>query len=100
MDAETMKAPSWWDRVKNKHIDPMVDAVSENIPTVLAIGSSLVAVGLVIKTNKDLETANRRQQVVLDNIESKVEAAIEAPTIVKVEFGDELEYIGRGSRVD
>lgn len=83
---------SWYSRVK--------ETISDNIPVVIATATSIIAVGMMLKASNDADESARRNQEVLDNIEEKIQTAIEVPSIVRVEFGDEFELIGHGNRTD
>lgn len=74
--------------------------ITDNLPTVIVTATSIAVVGLAIKTANDAEEASRLNKDILASIEEKISTAIEAPTIVKVELGDEIELIGRGNRTD
>lgn len=83
---------SWYSRVK--------ETISDNIPVVIATATSIIAVGMMLKASNDADESAKRNQEVLDNIEEKIQTAIEVPSIVRVEFGDEFELIGHGNRTD
>lgn len=86
------RQPSWYSRVK--------ETISDNIPVVIATATSIIAVGMMLKASNDVDVSARRNQEVLDNIEEKIQTAIEVPSIVRVEFGDDFELIGHGNRTD
>jgi hypothetical protein len=67
---------------------------------VIATATSIIAVGMMLKASNDVDESTRRNQETLDNIEEKIQTAIEVPSIVRVEFGDEFELIGHGNRTD
>lgn len=83
---------TWYSRLK--------DTVSDNIPVIIATATSIIAVGMMLKASNDAEEATKRNQEVLDTIEEKIQTAIEVPSIVKVEIGDNFELIGHGNRTD
>lgn len=95
------RAESWYNNVKKNYIIPFTDTVSENIPAIAAV-ASMVAVGIAVKTNMDnndgIAASVEKNNQLLSIIEEKIGIAIEAPTIVKVELGDELEFFGVGDR--
>lgn len=86
------RVPSWYNRIKN--------TLSENIPVVIATATSVIAVGMMLKASNDADESARRNQTVLDNIEEKIQIAMEVPSIVRVELGDNFEVIGHGNRTD
>lgn len=86
------RVPSWYNRIKN--------TLSENIPVVIATATSVIAVGMMLKASNDADESAKRNQAVLDNIEEKIQVAIEVPSIVRVEIGDNFELIGHGNRTD
>jgi hypothetical protein len=86
------RVPSWYNRIKN--------TLSENIPVVIATATSVIAVGMMLKASNDADESARRNQTVLDNIEEKIQIAMEVPSIVRVEIGDNFEVIGHGNRTD
>jgi len=94
------KERNWYDRMKREHINPVTKALSENIPTIVAVTTSLIALGLMIKSSTDAEESNKKTKDILENIENKIETAIEAPTIVRVELGDDMELFGTGNRTE
>lgn len=83
---------SWYSRVK--------ETISDNIPVVIATATSIIAVGMMLKASNDADESAKRNQEVLNNIEEKIQTAIEVPSIVRVEFGDDFELIGHGNRTD
>lgn len=83
---------SWYSKVK--------ESISDNIPVVIATATSIIAVGMMLKASNDVDESAKRNQEVLDNIEEKIQTAIEVPSIVRVEFGDDFELIGHGNRTD
>lgn len=91
-----MTSTNWYQRIKRDHIDPIVEVVKDNLPTIIAITSTAVVVGAVMKAANDAEHTRE----VLSNIEEKIQVAIESPTIVKVELGDDIELHGTGNRTD
>lgn len=86
------RSQSWYSKIKN--------TLSDNIPVVIATATSIIAVGMMLKASNDVDESTRRNQETLDNIEEKIQTAIEVPSIVRVEFGDEFELIGHGNRTD
>lgn len=86
------KQQSWYSRAK--------EALSENIPVVIATATSMIAVGMMLKASNDADLSSKRNQQVLDNIEEKIQTAIEVPSIVRIEIGDDFELIGHGNRTD
>lgn len=85
------------------HTKPYVTTLKENMGTVIAVGSTIIAVGALLKSSNSSDSINEsleHQRAMLDIIEEKIAIAIEAPTIVKVEIGDEMELFGLGNRVD
>lgn len=86
------RVPTWYDRVKN--------TLSDNVPVILATATSIIAVGMMMKASNDADESAKRNQEVLDNIEEKILTAMEVPSIVRVEIGDNLELIGHGNRTD
>ena len=91
-----MTQPNWLQRLKRDHIDPIVESISDNLPIILATASTAVAVGIALKASNDAEHTKE----VLASIEEKINVAIEAPTIVRVELGDDIELYGQGNRTD
>ena len=83
---------SWYSRVK--------ETISDNVPVVIATATSIIAVGMMLKASNDADESARRNQEVLNNIEEKIQTAIEVPSIVRVEIGDDFELIGHGNRTD
>ncbi len=94
------RALTWYERLKRDHIDPVVEVISDNIPTIIAIGTSVAVVGLALQAVNDAEQTNAESKATLRSIEEKLQTAIETPSIVKVELGDEIEFIGYGNRTD
>lgn len=91
-----MTQPNWLQRLKRDHIDPIVESISDNLPIIVATATTAVAVGIALKASNDAEHTKE----VLASIEEKINTAIEAPTIVRVELGDDLEVYGQGNRTD
>lgn len=83
---------NWYRKVKQ--------AVRENIPVIVTIGTTAAAVVAVMYAKDELEGAVKDQSERLRNIEDKIAVAIEAPTIVKVEIGDDIELFGHGNRTE
>lgn len=90
----------WYKRLKRTCIDPTMDLISDNLPNILAVGTTIAAVGIMIKASSNADEAIKRNEEILASIEDKIQTAIEAPTIVKVELGDDIEVIGYGNRTD
>lgn len=92
------RAESWYNRVKS---NGLMDTLAESIPAI-AITASLVAVGFAVRTTMDnndvLAASVAKNNQLLSIIEEKIATAIEAPTIVKVELGDDIELYGFGDR--
>lgn len=84
----------WFSRVKT--------SLKENIPTVLAVATTIAAVTVLVKTANDsvtvTEQAAERSEEILRHIEDSIDDAIDMPQIVKVELGDDIEVIGTGRR--
>jgi hypothetical protein len=86
---------NWYTKLKK--------AVDDNIPVIVTIGATITAVAALMQAKDAQDELN---QTVKDNnellktIEEKIAVAIEAPTIVKVEIGDDFELIGMGNRTD
>ena len=91
-----MTQPNWLQRLKRDHIDPIVESISDNLPIIIATATTAVAVGIALKASNDAEHTKE----VLASIEEKINTAIEAPTIVRVELGDDFELYGQGNRTD
>jgi hypothetical protein len=91
-----MTQPNWLQRLKRDHIDPIVESISDNLPIIVATATTAVAVGIALKASNDAEHTKE----VLASIEEKINTAIEAPTIVRVELGDDFELYGQGNRTD
>lgn len=87
---------NWLQRLKRDHIDPIVETISDNLPIIVAVSTTAVAVGIALRASNDAEHTKE----VLASIEEKINTAIEAPVIVKVEIGDDLELYGSGTRTD
>lgn len=86
---------NWFQRVKK--------AVDENIPVIVTIGATITAVAAILhmkESNDDIKNTVTTSNELLKTIEEKIAIAIEAPTIVKVEIGDDLELFGTGNRTD
>lgn len=79
---------NWYKRVKQ--------AVQDNIPVIVTIGTTVAAVAAAVHAKDSFD----RNTELLKTIEEKIANAIEAPTIVKVEIGNDLELYGTGNRVD
>lgn len=91
-----MTQPNWLQRTKRDYFDPIVDTVSDNLPIIIATVSTTVAVVLAVKASNDAEHTKE----VLSSIEERINTAIEVPSIVRVEIGDDFELYGRGNRTD
>lgn len=87
---------NWIQQFKKDHIDPVVAVLSDNLPVILTVTSTAIAVGIAMRAANDAE----HTKDVLAAIEEKINVAIEAPVIVKVELGDDIEVYGHGNRVD
>ncbi|ABY63082.1 hypothetical protein ST201phi2-1p254 [Pseudomonas phage 201phi2-1] len=83
---------NWYNRVKK--------AVQENIPVIVTIGTTVAAVAAVMYAKDELDETVKGNNELLKTIEEKIAIAIESPTIVKVEIGDEIELFGTGNRTD
>lgn len=83
---------NWYKKVK--------EAVRDNIPVIVTIGTAAATVAAVMYAKEEFDESVKDQNERLKNIEEKITTAIEAPTIVKVEIGDEIELIGTGNRTD
>lgn len=86
---------NWFNKIKK--------AVEENIPVIVTIGATVTAVAAIIQAKEssdELKQSVTNSNQLLRIIEEKITVAIEAPTIVKVEFGDDLELYGTGNRTD
>jgi len=83
---------NWYKRVKQ--------AVQENIPVIVTLGTTMAAVAAVLYAKEEIEETVKGNNELLKVIEEKIAIAIEAPTIVKVEIGDEIEVFGTGNRTD
>lgn len=91
-----MKQFKWVQKLKHDHLDPIVSTISDNLPVILTVTSTAIAVGIAMRAANDAE----HTKDVLAAIEEKINVAIEAPVIVKVELGDDIELYGHGNRVD
>lgn len=87
---------NWIQKFKKEHFDPMVTTISDNLPVILTVTSTAIAVGIAMRAANDAE----HTKDVLASIEEKINVAIEAPVIVKVELGEDIELYGHGNRVD
>lgn len=86
---------NWYKRIKQ--------AVQDNIPVIVTVGTTLVAVAAVVHAKESSDTLSdtvERNSELLKTIEEKISIAMEAPTIVKVEIGDDIELFGMGNRTD
>lgn len=86
---------NWFNRVKQ--------AVNDNIPVIVTLGAVATATVAVVYAKEamdSLEESTIANKQALRNIEETIQVAIEAPTIVKVEIGDDIELIGMGNRTD
>ncbi len=83
---------NWYTSVKK--------AVNENIPVIVTIGTTMAAVAAMLYVKEELEETVRGNNELLKTIEEKIAVAIEAPSIVKVEIGDNIEIFGTGNRTD
>lgn len=89
--------------MNNNWYKKLKQAVDDNIPVIVTIGATITAVAALMQAKDAQDELN---QTVKDNnellktIEEKIAVAIEAPTIVKVEIGDDIELIGTGNRTD
>lgn len=91
---------TWYERLKKNHLEPIADVISDNLTNIIAITTAIVAVGVAVKASNDADDTAKRNNDILESIENKLQTAIEVPTIVKVELGDDLEFIGLGNRTD
>lgn len=91
-----MKHSNFLHRLKRDYIDPLVETISVNMPIIVATSATIVAVGIAIKASNDAEHTKE----VLSVIEEKINIAIAAPTLVRVDIGDDLELWGEGNRTD
>ena len=93
---------SWYQKMKDDYLSPAGEALSENIPTVLAVATTVAAVAVMMHTSQSsvhvVEEATKKNEELLRHIEETIEDAVEMPQIVKVELPDDSEVIGRGWR--
>lgn len=94
------RALTWYERLKRDHIDPVVEVISNNLPAIIAVGTSVAVVGIALQAVNDAEQTNSESKATLRAIEEKLQTAIETPAIVKVELGDDMELIGYGNRTE
>lgn len=80
----------------------VASAVKENIPTVLAVATSVAAITVMLRTAQQAAdiaaSAAERSEEILRHIEESIDDAIDMPQIVKVELGEDVELIGTGRR--
>lgn len=94
IEAEVVAKQSW--------ISEVYTAFKENLPTVLAVATSIAAVTVMLKTAQHsadvaAESAKRGEEI-LRHIEDSIDDVIDMPQVVKVELGDDIEVIGTGRR--
>lgn len=94
LEAEIVTRKCWFSEV--------VDSVKENIPTVLAVATSIAAITVMLRTAQhavDVATESaKRGEEILRHIEDSIDDVIDMPQVVKVELGDDIEVIGTGRR--
>lgn len=86
---------SWYKRVKQ--------AVEQNIPVIVTVGAAITAGAAALYVRDladDIAESSEASKEALRSIEQSIQTAIECPTIVKVEIGDDIELIGHGNRID
>lgn len=93
---------SWYGRFKDNYLAPLGDALAENVPTILAVTTTIAAVAVMMHTSNEsvhvVEEATRKNEELLRHIEETIEDAVELPQIVKVELGDDFEVVATGHR--
>lgn len=104
VEAERIDDPkaSWFGKVRKEILNPMGRALKENIPTILALATSAVAITVMLRSAHGVqdvaEAAAEQAKEILRHIEDSIDDAIDMPQIVKVELGDDIEVIGTGRR--
>lgn len=89
--------------MNNNWYKKLKQAVDDNIPVIVTIGATITAVAALMQAKEshdELHQSVKDHNELLKTIEEKIAVAIEAPTIVKVEIGDDLELYGTGNRTD
>lgn len=93
---------TWFDTFNREFVEPATNAVKDNIPTILAIGTTMAAVFYMHRMTSEVvhnvDEATAYNNEVLHRVEELIEDAIDMPQIVKVEIGEDLEVIGTGRR--
>lgn len=96
------KEKTWFQKLKDDYINPTTDVLGNNFSTILAVGTTIAAVAVMMHTSNEsvhaVEEATKKNDDLLRHIEETIEDAVELPQIVKVEIGDDYEVIGSGHR--
>lgn len=93
---------SWFTRIKHDVMGPAADTLKRNLPAVLAVGTSVAAIALMVKTSQDaaatVESATDAYRETIRHMEETLDDAIDMPQVVRVELGDDIEVIGTGHK--
>lgn len=96
------EAKTWFGNFKDNYLVPIGDTLAENVPTILAVTTTIAAVAVMMHTSSEsvhvVEEATRKNEELLRHIEETIEDAVELPQIVKVELGDDIEVVATGHR--